>query len=336
MKMGSGLARFDLVKLVLLMGSLCLSFLLSGMEAGVFALNRLRIRHMARTGNVSAKLLYGYLENPENFLWTIVVGNTVANFAILGLLMAGLNVAFGHSRLLFVLAFVVVVFLFYAFCDLLPKMLFRLYPNRLCLALARPFRFVHIGLRPLVRFVELCSDVALRIWGRKPFTGRLFGNREELRLLMRESARTFSSEERAMINRVLDLQTLTAKNVTTPLVRTVGVEASATVADVLNLCRVHNLARLPVWDTRDGQRRIIGIVSLDTLLFMPALDPRKPVAEFVKPAVYIDHDTRLELALRQLQRSGQRMAIVLGPDAREIGIVTLTDILKTIFGEITL
>jgi len=334
--MGFDPAKSDLVKLVLLTGSLCLSFMLSGMEAGVFALNRLRIRHMARTGNASAKLLHGYLENPENFLWTIVVGNTVANFIILGLLMAGLNVAFGYSRLLFVLAFVVVVFLFYTFCDLLPKMLFRLYPNRLCLALARPFRFVHIGLRPLVRFVELGSAITLRWSGTRTFTGRLFGNREELRLLMRESARAFTSEERAMINRVLDLQTLTVKQVTTPLARTVSVEAQATVEEVFKLCRQYNLTRLPVWDTRDGQRRLIGIVSLDTLLFLPALNPSKLIAEFVKPTVYVDHDTRLEVALRQLQRTGQRMAIVLGPDAREIGIVTLADILKTVFGEITL
>ncbi len=334
--MGIELVKFDPVKFLLLTASLCLSFLLSGMEAGVFALNRLRIRHMARSGNVSAKLLQAYLENPENFLWTIMVGNTVVNFVILGLLMAALNVAFGDRRILFIGAFTIVVFLFYTFSDLLPKMLFRLYPNRLCLALARPFRFVHVGLRPLVRFVELCSAITLRWSGGKAFTGRLFGNREELRLLMRESAGTFTSEERAMINRVLDLQTLTVKQVTTPLARTVGVDAQATVEDVFRLCREHNLTRLPVWDMRDGRRRIIGIVSLDTLLFMQGVDLHKLIAEFVKPAVYIDHDTRLELALRQLQRSGQRMAVVLGPDAREIGIVTLADILKTIFGEITL
>ncbi|MCS7337130.1 MAG: CNNM domain-containing protein [Verrucomicrobiae bacterium] len=334
--MGFELITFDPVKFVLLLLSLCLSFLLSGMEAGVFALNRLRIRHLARTGHASAKLLQGYLENPENFLWTIVVGNTVANFAILGLLMAALNMAFGHNRALFVAAFIVAVFLFYTFCDLLPKMLFRLYPNRLCLAMARPFRFVHIGLRPLVRFVEWCSRLSLRWSGSKTFTGRLFGNREELRLLMRESARSFSSEERAMINRVLDLQTLTVKHITTPIARTVCVEAHQPVSDVFKLCREHNVTRLPVWDTRDGQRRIVGLADLDALLFEAELDQTKPIGEFIKPAAYIDHDTSLESALGQLQRSGQRMAVVLGPDAREIGIVTLADIFKAIFGEITL
>ena len=62
--------------------ALCLfaSFLFSGMEAGVFALNRVRVRRLARTGQKSAKLLNGFLEKPERFLWTIMVGNTLAEF----------------------------------------------------------------------------------------------------------------------------------------------------------------------------------------------------------------------------------------------------------------
>jgi CBS domain containing-hemolysin-like protein len=37
-----------------------------------------------------------------------------------------------------------------------------------------------------------------------------------------------------------------------------------------------------------------------------------------------------------MQRSGQRLALVLGHDAREIGILSLQDVLKIIFGEVSL
>ena len=57
----------------------------------MFALNRLRVRRLARTGKPSAKLLQGFLENPERFLWTILVGNTLANFLILGWTLAKLH-----------------------------------------------------------------------------------------------------------------------------------------------------------------------------------------------------------------------------------------------------
>src|SRR5215469_5828802 len=94
-----------------------LSFLLSGMEAGVFALSRMRVRQQMRAGRRSAELLHGYLENPENFLWTILVGNTVANFIILGMVLVFLDGELPGKWVWFLVIFVVVVFLFYTLFD---------------------------------------------------------------------------------------------------------------------------------------------------------------------------------------------------------------------------
>src|SRR3954465_2321695 len=94
---------------------LAVSFVLSGMEAGVFALSRLRIRQQMRAGRRSAKVLHKYLEHPENFLWTILVGNTVANFLILGWLVAVLHQSLRSQRAWLVIVYAVVVFLFYTF-----------------------------------------------------------------------------------------------------------------------------------------------------------------------------------------------------------------------------
>jgi CBS domain containing-hemolysin-like protein len=315
---------------------LVLSFVLSGMEAGVFALSRLRIRQQMRAGKPSAALLYKYLEHPETFLWTILVGNTLANFAILGWLVTILHRTFNSHRFLFVLIFSVIVFLFYAFFDLLPKMLFRSFPNRLCMMLAQPFRALDFLLRPLVALVEWFSASLLRWRGGKTFTGHLFGNREELRLVMQESAQGFTSEERAMINRVLDLQALTARQVMKPLDSAAIANMQTPVNDVLAICRERKVTRLPIWETRDGQRRIGGLISLKSLLFRADLDMGKPIADYIKPALFLNEDMRLEVALRRMQRSGQRLAIVLGREGTEIGILSLQDVLKVIFGEVSL
>lgn len=316
--------------------ALALSFLLSGMEAGVFALSRLRIRQQMRAGKKSAAALNGYLENPENFLWTILIGNTVANFFILGWIVAVFYDAFRGHKPWFVLAFLPAVFLFYTFFDLLPKMLFRTFPNRLCLAMARPFRAIYLLLRPPVWLVEKISEGMLKLTGGKVFTGHLFGNREELRFIMQESARTFTSEKRAMINRVLDLPSLTVRQIARPLALAVTVDVQSPARVALELCRQHHFSRLPVWETRDGRRRIAGYVSMDRLLFQPELNPEQPVAEHVRPALYLDEDARLEIALRRMQRSGQRLAIVLGRDRRELGFVTLQDVFRVIFGEVSI
>jgi CBS domain containing-hemolysin-like protein len=315
---------------------LALSFLLSGMEAGVFALNRLRVRRLARAGRPSAKLLHNFLEHPENFLWTILVGNTLANFIILGWVIANLHDQFPGRYVLITGLFIGIVFLFYALFDLLPKMLFRAHPNQLCLSAARVFRPVHFALRPLVALVETSAAAALRWRGGRAVIGRPFGNREEMRAMMQESAQVFTTSERAMINRVLDLQNFTVRQIATPLTQVVTVETQTSIGDALALARERRFSRLPVWETRDGEHRIAGLLMLGPLLFHDDLDLQKPAAAHMTPALFLNEDTRLEVALRRMQRAGERLAIVLGRDRHESGVVTLEDILKVMFGEVKL
>jgi CBS domain containing-hemolysin-like protein len=226
--------------------------------------------------------------------------------------------------------------LFYAFFDLLPKMLFRAYPNRLCLSVAKIFRLTSLALSPLVFVVEGVSLAVLRWTGARAFTGRLFGNREEMRAVMAEAAQALTSDEHAMVNRVLDLQHFTVAQITVPLAKTFSVAAGAPLREALALAREKNLSRLPVWETRGGKKRIAGLLEVNRLLYRETLDVEKPAAEFMSPALFIDEDTRLEIALRRLQRAGQRLAIVLARDRREAGVVALEDILKLMFGEVKL
>lgn len=315
---------------------LMLSFLLSGMEAGVFALNRLRVRRLARAGKPSARLLHGFLENPEKFLWTILVGNTLVNFAILGFALTKIHEWFLGDNLLIAGVFAATVFLFYTFFDLLPKMLFRAHPNSWCLSAAKIFRPVHIILLPLVLIVADVSKIILRWTGGQAFTGRLFGNREEMRAVMQESAQALTSDERTMINRVLDLQHFTVGQVATPLEKIVTVSMATTVGEALQLARAKNYSRLPVWETREGRPRIAGLLEAGTLLFGAELDLQGAVSGHLTPALFMEEDVRLEIALRRMQRAGKRLAIVLARDGREAGVVTLEDILKLMFGEVKL
>src|SRR5262245_30159931 len=129
--------------IVLFSVALAVSFLLTGMEAGVFALSRLRIRQQMRAGNPRAAVLHRYLEKSEDFLWTILVGNAVANVTVAALAVVGLHHWLGDWPWLAIACFVIGGILFYALCELWPKLLFRLYPNRLCMLLARPFGVIH-------------------------------------------------------------------------------------------------------------------------------------------------------------------------------------------------
>jgi len=157
-----------------------------------------------------------------------------------------------------------------------------------------------------------------------------------MRAVMQESAQAFTTGERAMINRVLDLQNFTVRQLAMPLAQVVTVETQTPIGTALALARERKFSRLPVWETREGRRRIAGLLALDALLFRGDLDVEKPVSVHVAPALFVDENMRLEIALRLMQRAGHRLAIVLGRDRNEIGIVSLEDILKVMFGEVKL
>lgn len=324
----------DIISLIALVFCGALSFMFSGMESGVLALNRFRIRHLMRSGNRRAAALSHYLDNPEDFLWTILVGNTVANIVIFSIGVLELFYWLGGHRIWWTVAFVAFVFVFYIVCELLPKTLFRRFPNRLTLMLAPPFRFFHIALAPVVAIAAWFSSGLLRLTGGRAFTGRLFGNREELRLVMQESAQSLTSEERVMINRVLDLQNVRVRHITVPFSEVVTVTDETPMSEIVNLCRERNLTRMPV--LRTETKRVMGTMDIDAVLYREDLDLKKPASAYVRGALFLPEDLLLEEAMRRMQRTGDRLAIVLDREQRERGIVSLQDILKVIFGEVTL
>jgi len=88
-----------------------------------------------------------------------------------------------------------------------------------------------------------------------------------------------------------------------------------------------------VWENRDAKRRIAGLLDIGPLLYQENLEVEKPVSHYMISAVFLAEGTRLETALRQMQRAGQNIGIVLSRERQEVGIVTLKDILKVMFGE---
>src|SRR5208283_5031128 len=100
----------DMIIALIVLACVALSFLFSGMETGVLALNRFRVRQRMRSGDRRAAVLHGFLQNPEDFLWTILVGNTVVNFVLFSLGVLQLRHWMGHRPVAQAAVFIAGVF----------------------------------------------------------------------------------------------------------------------------------------------------------------------------------------------------------------------------------
>jgi CBS domain containing-hemolysin-like protein len=326
-------APMSTLLIILLPLCLAISFLCAGMEAGVFALGRWRIRQQAREGRRRAKVLMGYLDQPENFLWTILVANTLAAFVSISLIVFELfKLLRGHPVFDFI-AFVAALLLFYATCDLFPKVLFRMYPNRCCMIAAIPFQLIHLLMTPLASLIQRFSNLFLQWTGGQAYTGKIFSSRKELRMAMQHSTEGLTTEERGMITRVLDLQQTTVGQIMLPFWRLPDLQSQLTGNELLNIARDTNRNQLPVWEDMT-RRRIAGVVDFRSILYGNDNERARPIRERMTPALYIRDHVVVEEALRRLQRSGQPIAIVLDAARREVGVIGFEEILRSIFGEV--
>ena len=327
-------------------GCLGVSAFLSGMEAGLTEVSRLRLSRRAREGNKKAIRLQRYLDQPEDTLWTILVGNTLANLLVLlatlyylkhllGVADPGKLVQWNADARIYWLLFGLCVLVFFTLFELLPKMVFRKYPNRLCLFLTSIFGIIDTLLGPLVELLRIFSRMLLFTTGGRELQGHLFGSREELRQMMTESGQGLSEDEREMIDRVLDLQKIPVRDLAVPFEDMPVITTETPVVEVVRNITVVPYTRMPVWqESEDGRQRITGVVNVRRLIFLPENEWQRPVGHFLESALYQDEDIRLQKLLQLMQRSGQRVVIILDKRKRELGIVSLPDILKVVFGEV--
>ena len=320
-----------LLKIILLVISSVISFIFSGIQTGVYSINRSRIRLQGREGNKKAALLLNLQREPENFYLTVLLGNTIAN-GVFAIVMA-LMLKEIPSDLLFWSLFLLCIFTLYTFCDLLPKKLFSRFPEKLSLAIARPFRVTQFLLTPFVSLIQALFGNTLAGAVGQPLAKRLFSNREELKKLMEESDDGLSDGERTMISQVLRLSERTLGQAAIPLNLSITASADSSISSVVDLCRNHRIARVPIWKFGGGQRKVVGIVTLKTSLYREDYDGSKPAGEYMQPALFFPTDLKVEAALKRMQRSGQWLAIVTSESQKEAGIVSLQDILKVVFSD---
>jgi CBS domain containing-hemolysin-like protein len=321
--------------LVLILLPLCLaiSFLCAGMEAGVLALGRWRIRQQAREGLRRAKVLMRYLDKPENFLWNILVANTLAAFGSIALIVFQLFQLLRGHPIYSAFAFIGALILFYAICDLFPKVLFRMFPNRCCMIAAIPFQMIHFLMTPLTALIQRFSDLFLRMTGGQAYTGKIFSSRKEFRMAVQQTTEGLTNEERGMITRVLDLQQTSVAQLMLPFWRLPDLHSELTGDELLQAAREANRNHLPIWEDTT-RRRIAGVVDFRSILYGTETERARPLRERMTPALYISDHVGVEEALRRLQRSGQPLAIVLDASRREVGVIGFEEILRSIFGEV--
>jgi CBS domain containing-hemolysin-like protein len=298
-----------------------ISFIFSGLEAGILSVNRVRLKHRVKLRDPAALKLDRLLATPERLLVTVLFVTNLMNIAVIILVTQELvhrlgPAAYGLSLLIFLPIYLIGL-------ELLPKSLFRGFPYRALAAFAEPLRLADLFFSPL----HMVQRAVVRgLFGNKPSPQqKLFVAREDFKYLTVESERTgtLTSEERQMIHNVVDFRAVKAHEVMVPIEKVQTIPAHAGLDELIARSSAAHLDRWPVTNA-DGE--MIGLVSV----FDIALDGRRRgvVESYQRRIVKVAANEPAYSILRKLRAARTTLAAVLDPDAKQIGIVTWEDLIK--------
>lgn len=226
----------------------------------------------------------------------------------------------------FVAALFIVTFLHLVIGEMAPKSWAIAHPEKSATLLALPMR-AFMGLtRPVLSLLNTMANNVLRRVGIEPVNELATGqNPDDLRHLVEHSFSTgaLDASFSTQLNRALDLQSLTVRDLVQggSALTSVGTDASA--GDVRAAARSSGHMRILVGSGND----IDGVVHVRDTLPLPA---DAPVADAVRPVFSLAPDTPVHAALTRMRETRNHLAVVQDRGG-VVGVVTMADALSRLF-----
>jgi len=306
----------------------------SSSETGMVALNRYRLRHLARQGHRAAVRVEGLLRRTDRLLSVILIGNNfVNNFAATVAAILAIR-WLGDSGA--AVAPVVITLVMLVFAEITPKTYAALKPERIAFPASVVLKPLQVLLAPLVWLVNGISMMFLKLAGaqtRDSDDDHL--SPEELRTVVNEAGGLIPEKHQKMLLNILDLESVTVEDIMIPRNEMVGVDIEDDMDEIMATLRASQHTRLPVY--RGDPNNMLGLLhlrKLSRLLLKEDINKAELMQHTVEP-YFVPEGTSLNRQLINFQNARRRIGIVVDEYGDVLGLVTLEDILEEIVGEFT-
>jgi len=320
---------------IALAGLLVMSAFFSASETGLMTLNRYRLRHLAREGHRGAMLVDSLLRRPDRLLGLILLGNNLVNF---GAASVGAVIALRlMGELGLAVAPIVLTPLVLIFCEVAPKTLAALHPERIAYPAA--YLLVALGkvLNPFVWIINRIANALLAVIGiRAERAADDAISREELRTVVIEAGGIIPRRHQRMLLSILDLEQVTVDDIMVPRNEIAGLDLNKSPVEIVETLYNSQHTRLPVY--RGNIDGIVGILHarrLPRILKDRAEFDVQQLENILQEPYFVPLGTHLQNQLVNFQRTRQRSALAVDEYGVIQGLVTIEDILEEIVGKFT-
>jgi len=313
-------------KILFLLILVLLSAFFSGTELAFVVANKLKIEVRARKKNIAALSAKYFINHPQNFFSTILIGNNIVNIAYASLGAVFLTALFGWNEFT-VLVVLSVVILFLG--EIIPKYLARELADRLVLLTALPLRLFSYLFYPFVKFTTAISNRIVQTSTIKTDNIYHLFDKEDIKGLVKESeiAGIVDKKDSELINKVIELGDQRVYEAMTPRTEMIGIEITSDINEVLDMLIDSGFSKLPVYE--DNLDNIRGVILAKDLFKSP-----KNIKDILREVSFIPETKKSFDVLNDFLEKRNSIAIVVDEHGGTAGIVTIEDILEELFGEI--
>jgi len=315
---------------------LLISAFFSISETSMMALNRYRLKHLAKTGNRGARLTAKLLAQVDKLLGVVLLGSSAVNAGVASL---GTVIAFrvlGEREVGLAIATGAVTFFLLVFSEITPKVIGAAYPERIAFAAAYVLTPLLRVLTPLVWFINLFVRALLSLLRLKPQAAAQGTSisLEELRTLVLEGGHFIPPKHQKILLNLFDLQSITVDDLMTPRSQIEAIDIDALPEDLKRQIGTSNHTRLPV--SRGSLDNIIGVLHVRKVLNLGADDIRaETLMQLMRPPYFVPAGTPLLAQLHNFQEEEERLGLVVDEYGELMGLISLEDLLEEIIGEFT-
>jgi putative hemolysin len=318
---------------------------LSMSEIAIVSARKERLQQWAETGNAKAGAALNLANSPNLFLATVQVGITLVGvlsgvfggFKIANDLADWLNLIpllapYSHGLAMGIVV-LAISFLSLIIGELVPKRLALDNPERIATFVSPAMDLLLSVVSPAVRFLSASTDLVLRLLGQKasnesPIT------EEEIKLLISQGtvAGVFDEAEQEMVERVFRLGDRRVGVLMTPRKRVTWLNLNDPLEKNRRLITRSAYSRFPVCQGR--LNNTLGIVHVRDLLVRSLEGRPLDLRSALKQPLFVLETTHVPKVLEMFKESGTHMAMIIDEYGTIEGLVTLTDILEAVVGDL--
>ncbi|HLG60335.1 MAG TPA: hemolysin family protein [Ktedonosporobacter sp.] len=323
------------LQLIVLAIALILCGVASAAETALTSISRIKLKNLVEEGDRRAIEIERVLSEPNTFLSTILVVNSVAVIvasSMATVLALRFSQTWGELISSVLISLIVLIF-----CEITPKTAAVQNPLRWARVLVRLVKAASWLLHPVVWFLSAITSFFVRVMGGHVVHRGPFVTEEELRLLVTvgEEEGVLEEEETEMIHSIFEFADTTVREVMIPRIDMVTLPSDATVTQAVDVALQGGFSRIPVYEVSIGVDEIIGILyTKDMLKQLREGHNTFPIRDLVRPAYFVPETKKLDDLLREIRQNRIHMVMVVDEYGSVAGLVTIEDLVEEIVGDI--